>query len=333
MKFLKVKALDAEKVRRKLIESGALDYSFAVAREQGYILFPISKEVKVRGASVVVMDGKQRKEKPKSLRDALRDKLSETELSLVPSAFDIVGDIAILDLPDEIVEKKKIIADALLSLFPNIRVVCLKASKVDTDYRIPGIEWVAGEKRTETVHVEYGCKLKLDVSKVYFSPRLSTERMRVVSQIKDGEKVLVLFAGVGPYAILAAKKKKCEVTAVELNPVAVEYMRENVKLNKVEVKVIEGDVKKVALALKGKYDRIIMPLPKDAGDFLDVTLPLLEKNGVVHFYDFAGTPQEAAEKVKDLADNLGYKIKVLAAVECGSYSPLISRMCVDFKLA
>jgi len=333
MKYLKVAAGKAEDARRKLIEAGALDTSVEIVREAGHVLFPVSKEVKIREAGVVELEGKARKEKSKSLNEALAGKLTESELSLVPSAFDIVGDIAILDLPDGIVARKKVIADALLSTFRNIRVVCLKASKVDSEFRVPGIEWIAGERRNETVHMEHGCKIKLDVSKVYFSPRLSTERMRIVEKINDGENVLVLFAGAGPYAILAAKKRKCYVTAIELNPSGAAYMRENVKLNKLDnVKVIEGDVKKEAPKLNGEYDRIVMPLPKDAGNFLDVTLPALKKGGVVHFYDFAHTPEESAEKVLAITRELGYKARIIEAVECGSYSPCLSRMCVDFTV-
>ncbi|MCX6695353.1 MAG: hypothetical protein NTU61_03570 [Candidatus Altiarchaeota archaeon] len=111
-------------------------------------------------------------------------------------------------------------------------------------------------------------------------------------------------------------------------------MNENVKLNKLgNVVVIEGDVKKEAPKLEGRFDRIIMPLPKDAGSFLDVSLPLLKKSGMVHFYDFARTPEDSANKVKKITSDLGYEIKVVEALECGSYSPCLSRMCVDFKIA
>ncbi|MCX6695354.1 MAG: hypothetical protein NTU61_03575 [Candidatus Altiarchaeota archaeon] len=147
MKYLKVEVRNAEKARRKLIESGALDYSVEILREPGHVLFPISKEVKFRGALVIERKGEPRRQKPKSLRAALEGKVSSEELSLVPSAFDIVGDIAVLDLPDEIVSRKNIIAEALLSLFRNIKVVCLKASKVDSEFRVPGMEWVAEMQR------------------------------------------------------------------------------------------------------------------------------------------------------------------------------------------
>ncbi|MFH1834561.1 MAG: methyltransferase, partial [Methanobacteriota archaeon] len=221
---------------------------------------------------------------------------------------------------------------ALISTFKNINVAAVKSSPVGTEYRTRSVEVVAGENRTETVHKEYGCYYKLDVSKAYFSPRSGTERKRVADQVEDGERVLVLFAGVGPFSILIAKSHSPkEVVAVELNEAACDYMLWNVARNKVDVKVVCGDAK-VETPKLGKFDRIVMPLPKDAGDFLGVALPALAPEGVVHFYTFAHDTNEAEEKVKSKSKELGYKIKLLDSVVCGSYSPCLSRTCIDFTL-
>lgn len=274
------------------------------------------------------------KKGPRSLREALEGKLSEEDLALAPRAFDTVGDIAVLNFDEEFpAGKKTVVAESLLETFKNIHVVAEKESKVDSEYRVPTLKVLAGEQRTETIHTEYGYKLKLDVSDVYFSPRLGTERMRVASQVRDGESVLVLFAGVGPYAIAVARKAKpSKVVAIELNPRAVEYMRDNVRLNKVSdrVEVIEGDARDSIPG--GEYDRILMPLPKDAGDFLEATIPCLKKGGVIHFYSFAHDKKEAIDDLKDKCSQLGYRIKVLEAVECGPYSPCLTRTCIDFTV-
>jgi tRNA (guanine37-N1)-methyltransferase len=194
------------------------------------------------------------------------------------------------------------------------------------------VEVLAGEKRTDTVHKEADRAYKVDVTKAYFSPRLGTERMRVAKQVKEGERVLVMFAGIGPYPILISKKAKPkEVYAIELNPAAVGYMKENIKLNKVDVKAILGDVKAETPKL-GKFDRIVMPLPKDAGNFLDVALPALKKGGTIHYYTFTRTTKEAAEEVRKICKSLGYEAEILASVECGTYSPCLSRICVDFRV-
>jgi tRNA (guanine37-N1)-methyltransferase len=332
--YLKVQKAAAEDARRRLIGVGVFDRSRVVLRERDLILLPVLRRVSFAGGVMSRRKSSSSKPKPRSLRESLRGRLSEAELKLLPSAFDVVGDIAILDVPDVLLKRKRAIGNALLRVFSNIRVVAIKVSPVSSEYRVRELKVIAGEKRTVTVHREYGCRYKLDVSMMYFSPRLGGERMRVASQVAVGERVLVMFAGVGPYAVLMARRS-CprEVVSVELNPEAVGFMRENVGLNKVGgvVRVIEGDVRNVVPNL-GKFDRIVMPLPKDAGDFLDVALPALKKGGIIHFYDFAESPKESAVKVESLCKKLGYNIKVLDAVPCGNYSPQLERVCVDFKV-
>lgn len=333
-RYVKTAREKAEDVRRRLLSLSVLDKDRGIIRDDEFIYFPVLRAVSLPGCVVVRKKACMFKARPRSLRDALRERLSESELALLPSAFDLVGDIAVLDLPDVLLKRSRVIANALLGTFRNIHVVAVKVSPVSLEYRVRGVKVIAGEKRTVTVHKEHGRLYKVDVSSVYFSPRLGGERMRVASKVMDGERVLVMFAGIGPYVILIARKRRPrEVVAVELNPKAVDFMRENVALNKVGgvVKVVEGDVRNVVPNL-GRFDRIIMPLPKDAGDFLDVALPAANKNCVVHFYNFASTTEESAKKAAVLCRKLGYRVKILDAVYCGSYSPELSRVCVDFKV-
>lgn len=322
----------AENVRRRLMQLGVFDRSRKIIRENSFIFLPLLKKISLKEGVLTRKTSLRAELKPRSLKEALKGKLSPRELKILPSAFDLIGDIAVLEIPEKLLKRKRIIANALLKTFSNIKVVAAKTSPVSTEFRVRGIRIIAGEKRTVTVHKEYGCLYRLDVASAYFSPRLGAERMRVAGQVKGGERVLVMFAGVGPYAILIAKlRNPREVVAVELNPRAAGFMEENARLNKVNINVIQGDVRSVVPNL-GKFDRIVMPLPKDAGYFLDITLPALNKNGVVHLYDFAETPTKAAAKVSEICQGLGYKIKILDSVFCGSYSPKISRICVDFKV-
>ncbi len=329
---LKVKSGSGEEARKKLISEGVLDKARKIQKTDGYLLIPVTRAADYPGAELVNLEGKAAKRKSASLRETLEGRLSAEELAHLPNAFDIIGDIAVLEIPKELSAKKKIIGEALLETFKNLKVAANKTTSVGTEYRTRNVEVIAGEKRTETTHREYGCEYKLDITTSYFSPRLGTERMRVAKQVKPGERVLVMFAGIGPYAILIAKTARPkEVYAVELNPSAVEYMKENIRLNKADVKAVLGDAGAEA-GKYGKFDRIIMPLPKDAGNFLDKALPALKKGGVIHYYTFAGTTEEAAQEVKNICSKLGHKIEVLDAVECGTYSPQLSRMCVDYKL-
>jgi tRNA (guanine37-N1)-methyltransferase len=329
---LKVRKNNGEPVRQKLIAAGVIDYGRRIMSDGDFILIPVSGAVDIPDTELVEVAGEKLPKKTRSLKDALKDKLSADELLLLPTSFDVIGDIAILELTPDLSDKRKIIGEALLETFHNLKVVTEKMTRVDTEYRTRGLDVIAGEDRKVTVHREQGCLYKLNVESAYFSPRLGFERLRVASQVREGERVLVMFAGVGPYAILIAKKAKVsEVCAIELNPEAFKYMVENIRLNKVDVKPILGDAGKEVKAL-GKFDRIIMPLPKDAGNFLDSALPALKDDGIIHLYDFSSGEEESTKKAEELCKRLGYEIRVLDVVRCGSYAPDTGRFCVDFQV-
>ncbi|MCK4491105.1 MAG: class I SAM-dependent methyltransferase family protein [Candidatus Altiarchaeales archaeon] len=330
--YLKVGRERGEDVRRILAEKEIIDLSRRILQEGDYLLIPVKGEVDIPGTELVEGMGEVIPRRPLSLVDALSGELDGGELMLVPKSFDVVGDIAIIEVPEDLGDRREVIGDALLKTFRNIKVVVNKTSSVGGRFRTRRLRVIAGESRNETVHREFGCLYKLDVELSYFSPRLGTERMRVASQVRGGERVLVMFAGVGPYPVLIAKLgSPGEGVAVELNPEAVRYLRENIVLNKVEVDVVCGDVG-VEVPRLGGFDRIVMPLPKDAGDFLDVALPALNKGGVIHFYCFSSGTGEAVEGVEAACRSLGYEVEVLDAVKCGSYSPGVYRICVDFRV-
>jgi len=331
MLYIKAALKEGERVRSACIESGVYDSGRKVRREGDRLLIPVTERIDGKQYEYVEAEDEYIESRPRTVKDALTDVLSDSELEVVPSSFDVIGDIAVFELPTELVDKKGVIGEAYLKVFKNIKVACLKTGKVDTTYRVPGIEVVAGEKRTETIHSENGCRFKIDIAKVYFSPRSGTERQRVTGKIMQGERVLVLFAGVGPFAIEAAKKENVSVVAVELNPEGCRYMRENAALNKVDVEVIEGDAAKATPTL-GLFERIIMPLPKDAASFLDTTIPALKPGGVIHYYCFDETVENAGETLEKQCRELGYDIKIIESVYCGSFNPSTSRICLDFTL-
>jgi len=260
------------------------------------------------------------------LRDLLREVLTEEEMAFAPSAFDAVGDIAIIWVPDELKHKEMEIGEKLLA-FKNIKTVFGKDSAVEDEFRVRKYKLLAGEDKTETIYIEYGSRYKVDITKAYFSPRLGNERERIVRLVQPGEKVLVMFAGIGPYAIQIAKRAKPSVVyAIEINPDACRYMEENIKLNKVGnlVKLFGGDVRDVVPELNEKFDRIIMPLPKDAETFLDVAKSAANPGAVIHLYIFGESKEEVIGKI-------GEPVEVLDVVVCGTYSAKTSRYCVDFR--
>jgi tRNA (guanine37-N1)-methyltransferase len=168
-----------------------------------------------------------------NLKDALKGKLTEEEFNHLKTSFDSVGDIAILEIDDEIKSKEKLIAETLLKLQKNIKVVCKKEGIHEGQFRTQKLKVLAGENRKETICKENGIQLKLDVENVYFSPRLSTERARIASLVKPKEEILCMFSGCGPYPVVILKNQQdVKITSIELNPTGVKYQRENIILNK-----------------------------------------------------------------------------------------------------
>jgi len=257
-----------------------------------------------------------------------------------PMAFDIVGDIAIVEPGAN--------GEEILAQHKNVNVVLAKKSEVEGDFRVREYDIIASRpeardfsdvtailrprKLTETVHKENTCRFKVDPTEAYFSVRLSTERERIAKLVQKGERVLVMFAGVGPYPITVAKLAEPElVVGIELNPYAVRYFEDNITLNKMEgnVKAIEGDVKDIVPKMKEDFDRIIMPLPKESETFLYLAIKRIKKGGHIHLYkilhenDVDGFVQEIKKSISHT------KIEV---VKAGEYSPGFFRYCFDIDL-
>jgi tRNA (guanine37-N1)-methyltransferase len=271
------------------------------------------------------------------LKGLLKGKLGKKELELVPSSFDVVGSILIFsDFPKGLNKKEKMIGEVLVKELKPIKTVCKKTGKYSGVYRLPKLKILAGEKTKETLHKENGCLLKLDVEKVYFSTRSGNERLRIAGLVKKNEEVLVMFSGCGVYPCVISKNSDVKsVVGVEINPTAHKYGVENLKLNKlINVGLIKGDVCKVLPKLGKKFDRILMPLPRSAEDFLGVALNVVKKNGIIHFYDFLNEKdfEKGKEKIKKVCDAVGKKFKILRLVKCGHFGPGIYRVCLDFKV-
>jgi tRNA (guanine37-N1)-methyltransferase len=225
------------------------------------------------------------------LKRYLADMLPPEELKQVSTSFDVVGNIAIFKIPPTLEHQKNLIAEAIMAVNTSVTTVLHQQSPVAGVFRTRTLEYVAGKRRTETLHREYGCVFKVDLAEAYFSPRLSYERMRVGTLVGQGETVVNMFAGVGCFSIVIAKHSQVgKVYSIDLNPAAVQLMRENIALNKVrrQVEAIGGDAREVvAERFLNAVDRVLMPLPEKAYAYLDIAVKALqERRGVVHYYDF-----------------------------------------------
>jgi len=239
------------------------------------------------------------------LKAVLKDRLKPWELKLLYKSYDVVGDIAIIRIPEALKHGSKAIAEAIIQAQRRVRTVLCQASPVSGDLRLRKLEWVAGERKTETTYKEHRCVFKVDLQTCYFSPRLSHERMRISQQVQPGEVIVNMFSGVGCYSVIIAKYSAAEkIYSIDVNPAAVRYMHENVRLNKVGDRVvpIEGDAKDVIeTSLESSADRVLMPLPKKAYECLDYAVRALKPTGGwIHYYDFehASKSESPLEKAK-----------------------------------
>ncbi len=271
------------------------------------------------------------------IKDRLEGALTDEELEHLVTSYDILGDIAIIKVPDALEHRKGAIADAVLAQHKNVATVLRKTGERSGDYRVADYEVLRGDS-TDTVYKEHGCRFALDPTTVYFSERLGHERERVVSQAGPGETVIDMFAGVGPFAVELARNAEVErVHAFEANPAAVDYLARNVELNKVQdrVEVVAGDVRDTLAGRDITADRIIMNLPGSSDEFVDLALAHVAEGGTVHYYTFVPEDElwDAAEaEVEQLFEQHGAEVEISDSVICGHYNPAVERVCFDVRV-
>ncbi|HJL67378.1 MAG TPA: class I SAM-dependent methyltransferase family protein [Nitrosopumilus sp.] len=221
------------------------------------------------------------------LKKALENVLTLEENSELISAFDQIGKIIIVRIPDSLLSKKKIIGETLLKEVKIAKSVFYQASDVEGDFRTRKLEILAGEDNTKTEYKEFGCKFTVDVENAFFSPRLSTERERIANLIQDGEIITNMFAGVGMFSIMAAKKKKCTVFSLDINPMASKLCEKNIEQNKLAGNIISinGDASEIIKEqLMDKSDRTLMVLPERSDEFLESAINTTKNGGIIHYY-------------------------------------------------
>jgi tRNA (guanine37-N1)-methyltransferase len=239
----------------------------------------------------------------------------------VYSAFEIIGDIAITKVPKFSTVGAKAIGEAIMNRHSNVKAVYIQKTAVGGDFRLRSLTYVAGVNRTFTVHKESGCIFKIDVEKCYFSPRLSGERLRIAKLVKPGETVLNMFSGVGCFSIIIAKRQPtAKVYSIDINPFAVQLMQENTRLNRVFNKVVPliGDsMTIIEQKLHHSADRVLMPLPEKAFEYLPAAVFALKPSGGwihLHVFEHVNKIENPAKKVKQKVEEAFDAIGVKAIV-------------------
>lgn len=331
---------------------GLFDKSLEIKRDQSSLCIPLYRqpseaelEKLLREVPDLQLCEAEFIEKPivqESLTQVLENKVPPSLLASLPQALDVIGDIAILEITAELVPYEKTIGQAIQRVHRNVKTVLAKAGAINGVYRTREYNFIAGENKTQTIHKEFGCQYHVDVARAYFSPRLSREHERVASLVQAGETVVDLFAGVGPFSVLIGKRNpQVKVYAVDLNPYAVELLKINVSINRVENRVfpILADAREIAFSkLKGVANRVIMNLPETAIDFTDAACQtLIPKGGVVHFYAFVRKPKTAEDLKSDFANAVqraGRRVEAfLIERSVRETAPFESQVVLDAKIA
>lgn len=262
-----------------------------------------------------------------SLHSLLQNKLPPEKFALLPKHFEVIGDIAIINIPHSLDTEKHLIAEALSFQRKDIKTVLRKLNKIEGAARVADFELLLGD-RTTTLHRENGCVFFLDVTKTFFSGKMYYERGRIAQKVNDGEDVLVLFAGVGPFLIPIKKQRNVNITGLDNNREACTYLRKNIELNHIEANIILGDARHINNLFKENFDRIVMPAPYGQDFFLDIAQSVLKPGGYVHFYTFKKDFE--IPHFRRLLEEKGWFIDFYR--DCGDVAPRVKRYVFDLHL-
>jgi tRNA (guanine37-N1)-methyltransferase len=340
----------AELAVQSLVKAGIIDRHFFVKTDDQTIILPLVRnptQLEIDQLRKIVPDltsgtedFEPRTRRPRTLAEALADRMRSDLLSKLPRSFDVVGDIAILELDSELAAFETGIAEVIMEVHPNVRAVFAKSGEVSGPERVRPLRYVAGENRTRTIHREQGCLFKVDLSRVFFSPRLSTEHQRVALLVEKGERVVDMFAGAGPFSILIAKRVgDVRVEAIDANPQAIELVRENARANKVESKVYAhlGDARNIIREeLAQTASRVIMNHPSASKDFIREACDALQPSGgFIHYYTFAGEnwEEDSGREIQLGVEASGYVMeRVLGIHRVREVAPMKWQVSVDLRV-
>jgi tRNA (guanine37-N1)-methyltransferase len=172
-----------------------------------------------------------------STEDVLSALLPEGLPEGTPTSFTTTGHIAHVNLRDEYLPYRFIIGQVLLEKnSPVIKTVVNKLDTIDTKFRFFEMELLAGEPLYTVTVSESNCRFTFDFRQVYWNSRLHTEHARLVELFQPYDVICDVMAGVGPFAVPAAKKG-CYVLANDLNPASYESLALNSKRNHVETRL------------------------------------------------------------------------------------------------
>jgi tRNA wybutosine-synthesizing protein 2 len=261
----------------------------------------------------------------------------------LPAGFQKIGDIIILNLNEDLIKHEKALGKATLELNPSIRTVCRKTGIITGKFREPQISVIAGDENTVTTHIESGCKYRFDVQKVMFAKGNVVERSRIAKQVQEGELIVDMFAGIGYFSVpIGVLSKPNKVYSIELNPVSVGFLKENLKINHIHnIEVINGDNREEVdkLVASGvRADRVLMGYLPPPKEFLPAAFKIIKKGGILHYEDIVRVEQEKEDidrvvsDVREAGKGAGFDVNLILARKVKSYGPKTEHWVFDLKV-
>ncbi len=335
MLALRVERQKAEHMRRVLLKDDLLDMSRRIIQLRGFVEFPVVSE-KIRAMDIdftLVEQSDPVLRFPSFNFEGVKRTLGadlDIDVETLRGGWEKIGDILIIELPEDLKEKKYAIGKKLLELFPRTRTV-VNRKGIGGTFRRPDIEVIAGSG-TATVHKENYCLFKIDVARVMFSAGNVSERQRMATISNNTETVLDMFSGIGQFTIpLAKHSRPRKVYAIEKNPAAFEFLSENIKLNRLSnVEPILGDCREVPLPT---CDRIIMGYFFNPEKFLQTAVESLNPGGTIHFHDIVMKKDISRRKevIKERVKAIGRDAEIAHRV-VKSYAPMRWHVVFDLRV-
>jgi len=295
---IKVPKTEGENTRRRLIEEGLIDNALKPFTDESFLYVPVNEDIP----------------------GAVTETFEEREAAVPLPRHELIGGIAIMQDCD------RDEAERLLESRPVIHTVLYSEGPVTGEYRTKDYTVLAGKETTRTDYTEYGRRFVIDLSAAYFSARLANERQRIAQMMKPGEKLLDMFAGVGPFAI-ALSENTPVVYANDINPAAVSLLAENIRINKKKniLPVLADACHLGGILPPESFDRIIMNLPMKSPEFLKTAFKLCRAGGMIHFYTLQSVAGEMNQEI------LNFDCEIVLEKIVRSYSPSQHHAVYDIK--
>ncbi len=271
------------------------------------------------------------------IKQFLSDEMPDELICKLPYKWEKIGDVLIIRLPPFLDKYKRNIGKTYSKVL-NCKSVLNDLGGIKGELREPNVEVIFGPIDTITVHKENDISFKLDPQKIMFSSGNMSERIRMATISKPSETVVDLFAGIGYFTLPVAVYSKPKIIyAVEKNPVAYDFLKKNIALNKVAdvVEPILGDNREVAP--KGVADRVIMGYFGATIRFLPTAFRCLkDKSGIIHFQDKfpdEDVPNRTMEHINNEARKFGLIVDVLKHIKVKSFAPGIGHYVFDLEVS